>query len=136
MPAPPLVEYDLFNDTTFVKSSARVKPNQTFIVAYADLPRSPVMAAEWQQALDDAWSYIRSWYPSAFKLSEMPTRHGNISGTEMMVDPGTGKGRATMTVRTHLVGNRLYILIVHDTIGRNGPKFLDSFQPDDLGLKK
>ena len=129
MPAPPLTETEFVSGMSVVKSSARVKPNQMFIVAYADLPGT--FDNQWQRdsAFQRGQQYIRTLYPNASFWSgfDRPMNLDDNPGKEWTFDQGSGRNRATVVVREYLVGSRLYMLITSDSIGSNGTKFLESF---------
>jgi hypothetical protein len=131
MPAPPVLETeDFIGGVNVFSRTARVKPNQTFIVAHADLRGLFLHPAAQESALGQVRNYLRNKYPYSWISNEQPIHLDGYPGKELSVVPGSGKSHRLMTVRAYLVGNRLYILIVDDTIGVNGTKFLNSFRPD------
>jgi hypothetical protein len=131
MPATTLTETEVSNGLTVVKTIARVKPNQTFIVAYADLPGR--LTADWERssAFETGRQYIRNTlYPNAYFWNfDREINLDGYPGKEATFDQ-SGRSYATVVVRMYLVGNRLYMLIASDTRYGNDHTFLGSFKID------
>jgi hypothetical protein len=126
MPATPR-DYppEISPELTVTRSIARVKPNQTFILAYADLQ-------QWQRNTTTAFQigrrYVLGESKNGWTVGEQPRNLDEYPGIEFTVD--AGRGRALMMARLILVGSRLYILMAKEAEWPNGDTFLKSFRVD------
>ncbi len=133
MPAPSIVDHSTVSGINFTKHAARVKPNQMFIVAYADINLGFGLGImnPTEYACSYGRQYITAEYPNAYPYgAEQPINLDDYAGKEITYNPGRGRSYDTMTVRMYLIEKRLYVLIVSETEGNNGRKFLDSFKPE------
>jgi hypothetical protein len=132
MPGPTIVDTEHVVGLDFTKHSARVKPNQMFIVAYADATPGRTNWSTPEHAFAFGRRYLSSEYPKSFNYGgeQQIKLQDEFSGVELSLNTGSGRSYSVMTVRMYLVGNRLYILIVSEMIGNNGQRFFDSFRVD------
>ncbi len=137
MPGPTLTGSETSGGYTFVKSAARVKPNQTFIVAYTNLIGST--QPEWAQrnAFDSGITYAHLLFPNTSYYNYKPDQVISLEeypGKELSYESGSGRKRVTVTVRLYIVDRRLYVVLAtsgYDSYGlttTNSQKFLDSFR--------
>src|SRR5262249_44395989 len=135
MPAPPIVDHSTESGINFTKHAARVKPNRLFVVADADV--SVVTTGrhgDTESAFACGRRYITAEFPNAYPYgTEQVINLDDFPGKEVTYNAynaSRGRTYASMTVRMYVVDNRLYILIVSETEGNNGRKFLESFKPE------
>jgi hypothetical protein len=126
MPAATYTESEFTNGMTVFKTTARVQPNQTFIVAYADVAGSVSQPWERDSALNRGRQYALSRFEDSFLYGiEREINLDDHPGKEFDIG---ARGRGTGSARVYLVGNRLYILLTMETNGLSGYKFFDTFK--------
>jgi hypothetical protein len=127
MPGPTIVEDQRAAGLDFIKHSARVKPNQLFVVAYTELQDGQWLLNR-AHPLDYGKAYVTSVYPNAYRSGNERLLNDDLSGMEQTYYTGSGHHDSLMVVRMYVVDKRLYILIASEVETSHRSTFFNSFK--------